>query len=44
MLEGLVRPENMSRLVRYVEALDVIVREIRATVFELPRRSVIALG
>ena len=44
MLEGLVRPEDKSRLVRYVEALDVIVREIRATVFELPRRSVIALG
>ncbi len=35
MLGGLPRPEDKTRLARYVEALDVIVREIRTTVFEL---------
>ena len=35
MLAGLHRPKDRERLAGYVEALDVIVREIRTTVFEL---------
>ena len=34
MREGLIRPEDKSRLTQYVESLDEIVREIRTTVFE----------
>ena len=35
MREGLIRPEDKTRLTQYVESLDGIVREIRTTVFEL---------
>ena len=35
MREGLIRSEDRTRLTRYVQSLDVIVREIRTTVFEL---------
>ena len=35
MLKGSVRPEDKTRVARYVEALDEIVHGIRTTIFEL---------